>query len=82
MFGIGPQELIIVVLIALVVFGPRRLPQMARELGRFASETRRSMNEFKEELDAEEANEGSRDAQESLDERDPSKDPDTSPQKP
>jgi sec-independent protein translocase protein TatB len=82
MFGIGPQEFIIVVLIALVIFGPRRLPQMARELGRFASEARRSMNEFKEELGSEEANDGSRDAQEYLDERTPSKDPETRPQKP
>jgi sec-independent protein translocase protein TatB len=82
MFGISPQELIIVVLIALVIFGPRRLPQMARELGRFVSETRHSIDEFKEELGAEEANEVRRDAQEPKNERAPSQDPDTSPQKP
>ena len=81
MFGIGPQELIIVVFLALVVFGPRRLPQMARDLGRFVSEARHSIDEFKEELGSDEANEGRRDGQESLDERDASKDPDTSPQK-
>jgi sec-independent protein translocase protein TatB len=54
MFGIGPQELVIVALLALVVFGPRRLPQMARELGRFVSEARGSVEEFKEELSSEE----------------------------
>jgi len=81
MFGIGPQELIIVVLIALVVFGPRRLPQMARELGRFVSEARRSIDEFREELGSEEVNEVRRDAQESKNERTPSKDLETRPQK-
>ena len=44
------------VLIALVVFGPRRLPQMARDLGRFVSEARHSLDEFKEELGSEEGN--------------------------
>ena len=82
MFGIGPQELIIVVLIALVVFGPRRLPQMARELGRFVSEARRSIDEFREELGSEEVNEVRRDVQESKNERAPSKDPDTRHRKP
>jgi Sec-independent protein translocase protein TatA len=37
-------------LIFLVVFGPSKLPQMARDLGRFVSEARRSMDEFKGEL--------------------------------
>ena len=81
MFGIGPQELVVVVLIAMVVLGPRRLPQMARELGRFVSEARHSIDEFKEELGAEEVNKVRRDAQESKNERAPSKDPDTRRQK-
>ena len=57
MFGIGPQELIIVALIALVVLGPRRLPQMAREVGHFVREARSSIEEFREELDSEEDDE-------------------------
>ena len=81
MFGIGSQELVVVVLIAMVVLGPRRLPQMARELGRFVSEARHSIDEFKEELGAEEVNEIRRDAQGSKNERVPSKDPDTRRQK-
>jgi len=32
-FGIGPLELVIVLLIVLVVVGPKRLPQMGRSLG-------------------------------------------------
>jgi sec-independent protein translocase protein TatB len=50
MFGIGGQELVIIGLIFLVVFGPSKLPQMARDFGRFVSEARRSMDEFKSEL--------------------------------
>ena len=50
MFGIGPQELVIIGLLALVIFGPTKLPQMARDLGRFVTEARRSMDEFKDEL--------------------------------
>jgi sec-independent protein translocase protein TatB len=49
-FGIGGQELVIIGLLFLVVFGPSKLPQMARDLGRFLSEARRSMDEFKDEL--------------------------------
>ncbi len=54
MFGIGGQELVIIGLLFLVVFGPSKLPQMARDLGRFVSEARRSVDEFKEELMSEE----------------------------
>jgi sec-independent protein translocase protein TatB len=50
MFGIGGQEIIIIGLLFLVIFGPSKLPQMARDLGRFVSEARRSMDEFKGEL--------------------------------
>ena len=40
-FGIGPLEIIIVLVIALLVFGPKRLPELGRSLGR-------GMREFKE----------------------------------
>jgi sec-independent protein translocase protein TatB len=50
MFGIGGQEIVIIGLIFLVVFGPSKLPQMARDFGRFVSDARRSMDEFKSEL--------------------------------
>jgi sec-independent protein translocase protein TatB len=49
-FGIGGQELIIIGLLFLVIFGPSKLPQMARDLGRFVNEARRSVDEFKGEL--------------------------------
>ncbi len=52
MFGIGGQEIVIIGLLVLVIFGPSALPRMARDLGRFVTEARRSMDEFKEELTA------------------------------
>jgi Tat protein translocase TatB subunit len=49
-FGVGFQEMVIIGLIFLVLFGPSKLPEMARDLGRFVNEARRSIDEFKEEL--------------------------------
>jgi Tat protein translocase TatB subunit len=57
MFGIGGQEIVIIGLLVLVIFGPNALPRMARDLGRFVSEARRSIDEFKEELTAAEDDE-------------------------
>jgi Sec-independent protein translocase protein TatA len=39
-----------VFLLVLLLFGPSKLPQMARDIGRFVGEARRSIDEFKEEL--------------------------------
>ena len=44
------QEMVIIGLIALVIFGPKNLPGMARDIGRFVSDARRSVEEFKEDL--------------------------------
>jgi sec-independent protein translocase protein TatB len=52
MFGIGGQEIVIIALLFLVIFGPSALPKMARDLGRFVTEARRSIDEFREELTA------------------------------
>ena len=49
-FGIGGEELVIMGLLFLVIFGPAKLSQMARDLGRFVNESRRSVEEFKYEL--------------------------------
>jgi sec-independent protein translocase protein TatB len=54
MFGIGMQEMVIVGLLFLVIFGPSKLPSMARDIGRFVNEARRSIEEFKEDLVSEE----------------------------
>ncbi len=50
MFGIGFQEMLLVGLLLLVLFGPKRLPQMARDLGSFASRAQHTVDEFKAEL--------------------------------
>ncbi len=60
MFGIGGEEIVVIGLIFLVVFGPSKLPQMARDLGRFVNEARRSMEEFKSELISDEDDEEDR----------------------
>ena len=41
MFGIGPTELMVIFLVILLLFGAKRLPELARSLGK-------SMNEFKQ----------------------------------
>jgi sec-independent protein translocase protein TatB len=51
-FGFGGQELVIIGLLLLIVFGPARVGQMARDVGRFAYRARSSVEEFKAELTA------------------------------
>lgn len=45
--SIGTSELILIGLVALIVFGPRKLPELARMLGKAMNEFRRSTDEFK-----------------------------------
>jgi len=49
-FGIGFQEVLVIAVVFLILFGPSKLPQMARDLGKFVNEARRSMEEFKSEI--------------------------------
>ena len=51
MFGIGGPELIIIFLVILIVIGPRRLPEIARSLGRLYRQFQRSLDELRENLD-------------------------------
>ncbi len=50
MFGVGAPEMVVIGLLLLVVFGPNKLPSMARDIGRFVSEARRSVDGFKKDL--------------------------------
>ena len=52
MFGIGTPELLIILVIALVVIGPKHLPDMAKALGRGIGEFRRATDELKKTIDA------------------------------
>lgn len=53
MFGIGMPELILIMIIALVVIGPNKLPDLAKALGRGIAEFRKATQEIKESLDLE-----------------------------
>ncbi len=50
MFGIGTTELLVILVIALVVLGPKRLPEMARSLGRGLAEFRRASTDIRREF--------------------------------
>jgi TatA/E family protein of Tat protein translocase len=50
-FGIGPSELIIILVIALLVLGPKRLPELAAGLGKGLAEFRRATADINAELD-------------------------------
>jgi len=47
MFDIGIQELVLIFVIALLVFGPKNLPQLGRALGRAMREFRKASDEFR-----------------------------------
>jgi Tat protein translocase TatB subunit len=47
---IGPLELLVVAVVALIVFGPEKLPEMARNVGQFASDLRRMATEVRTEI--------------------------------
>jgi sec-independent protein translocase protein TatA len=54
MFGsIGMPEMIIILMIALIIFGPRKLPELGRSLGKSLGEFKRASNELRNTLDEE-----------------------------
>jgi TatA/E family protein of Tat protein translocase len=48
MFGIGMPEMLLILAIALIVIGPKKLPDLAKSLGRAMREFKKATNEFKE----------------------------------
>jgi Tat protein translocase TatB subunit len=51
--NLGMPEMIFIFLLALVVVGPKRLPELARQLGKIVAEFKRASNEFKNQLETE-----------------------------
>ncbi len=51
MFGIGVQELAIIAVLALLIFGPKRLPELARTVGKGLAEFRRASADLRRSID-------------------------------
>ena len=75
MFNIGFSELVLILLVAFVIVGPKDLPKVARALGRGVRKLRRWIDEFKEETGLDEAldeyNKTSREIERTVREADP-----------
>ena len=51
--NLGMPEMIFIFLLALVIFGPKKLPELGRQLGKALGEFKKASNEFKNQLEAE-----------------------------
>ena len=51
MFGVGMQELLVIGVLCLLIFGPDKMTSMARDAGRFVSQARSPIEDFKSEIE-------------------------------
>ena len=51
--NLGMPEMMFIVLLALILFGPKKLPELARQLGKAMAEFKKASNEFKSQLETE-----------------------------
>ena len=53
MFGIGMPEMLLLLAVALIVFGPKKLPELAKSLGRALGEFKRATSDLKQSIESE-----------------------------
>lgn len=53
MFGLGIPELVVIFVIALIIFGPKKLPDLGKALGRGLAEFKRATQDVKESIESE-----------------------------
>ncbi len=68
MFGVGMQELVVILVLALILFGPRRLPEIGRAIGKTVRQLRRATQDFREAIEQEPPEEIRREVEKKLSE--------------
>jgi len=53
LFDIGMQELVVILVVVLIIFGPRRLPEIGRAVGKAIKELKRTTQDFRETIEQE-----------------------------
>ncbi|WP_273266578.1 twin-arginine translocase TatA/TatE family subunit [Flexistipes sinusarabici] len=59
MFGLGMTEVILILVLALIVVGPKKLPEVAKALGKGFAEFKKVMNDFKDAVNIDDIDESS-----------------------
>lgn len=59
MFGLGMSEVILILVLALIVVGPKKLPEVAKSLGKGFAEFKKVMNDFKDAVNIDDLDEPS-----------------------